>query len=233
MADESPKTARNWITAVGVGAVAGLTFWWLSGAVGLRQPAPSPTGGAFADPAQATGGTGMPDGAMSVRGAVTPDPTALRYVAAYQTGRWDDVIEVTCWMQERLLRVQMASADPSAREAARAKLRARLDQRSIEENQLRPEGVEDQYVFTADATIETLAVDEGRSDLERAVKNRTWFRVAYPERGRALRDDKGIPIRSLAVGVNVSVDGFVLKGNVIGNLDIDWDSMSSDWAGFG
>jgi len=216
--DEGQKSPRNWIAAAGVGIVAGLAFWWLSGSMGLRQrPAPTPV-------------EVLPDAPGATGDTVAADPAALGYVAAFQKAKWDDVIDVTCWMQERLLRVQMEHADPSERESARARLRERLDTHSLEENQLRAEGVEDQYVFTPDAVVVTVAVDEGQTKLERAVKSRTWFRVTYPERNRALRDDKGIPIRSVTVGVNVSADGFVLKSNVIGNLDIDWDSISSDWA---
>ena len=221
-----------------VGIVAGLAFWWLSGSMGLRQrPAPAPRevpsdipGGA-ADMAAAEAGTGglSPDVAAALGDTEIGDAAALGYVAAFQRAKWDDVIDVTCWMQERLLRVQMENADPSARESARTRLRERLDSHRLEENQLRAEGVEDQYVFTPDAVVVPVAVDAGQSKLERAVKSRTWFRVTYPERNRALRDDKGIPIRSVTVGVNVSADGFVLKSNVIGNLDIDWDSISSDW----
>ena len=224
---------------MGVGIVAGLAFWWLSGSTGLRQragpaalevPPNARTALGAAAAADPAAGEISPDAGVAIGHAATGDPAALRYVAAFQKAKWDDVIDVTCWMQERLLRVQMEHADPSARESARARLRERLDTRSLEENQLRAEGVEDQYVFTPDAVVVTVAVDEGQTKLERAVKSRTWFRVTYPARNRALRDDKGIPIRSVTVGVNVSADGFVLKSNVIGNLDIDWDSISSDWA---
>jgi hypothetical protein len=55
------------------------------------------------------------------------------------------------------------------------------------------------------------------------------MRVTYPSRRGALRDGKGIPIRSITVGVNVSTEGLALKANVIGNLDIDWESISYDW----
>jgi len=237
--DEGQESPRNWIAAVGVGIVAALAFWWLSGSMGLRQrPAPisvevlPDARGGVADMATAAPGTGgvSSDVPAAIGDGATADPAALLYVAAFQRAKWDDVIDVTCWMQERLLRVQMEHADPSARESARARLRESLDTRSLEENQLRAEGVEDQYVFTPDAAVVTVAVDEGQTKLERAVKSRTWFRVTYPQRNRALRDEKGIPIRSVTVGVNVSADGFVLKSNVIGNLDIDWDSISSDWA---
>ena len=237
--DRGQESPTSWIAAVGVGIVAALAFWWLSDSMGLRErPGPTPgevspdARGGVAQTARPDPGKGgvSPGVAAGTGDTMTADPAALLYVAGFQRAKWDDVIDVTCWMQERLLRVQMEQPYPSARESARARLRESLDARTLQENQLRAEGVEDKYVFTSEAVVVAVAVDKGQTDLERDVRSRTWFRVTYPERKRALRDDKGIPIRSVTVGVNVSADGFVLKSNVIGNLDIDWGSISSDWA---
>jgi hypothetical protein len=162
-------------------------------------------------------------------GSVAGNPAALRYAAAFQQDAWDDVVAVTCWMQQRLVRVQIETGSTAARDEARARLRERISDRRVEGNLLRPEGVEDQYVFVSGATVEPIGLDTGRAGLEQPTKDRTWMRVTYPSRRGALRDDKGIPIRSITIGVNVSTEGFALKANVIGNLDIDWESISYDW----
>jgi hypothetical protein len=46
---------------------------------------------------------------------------------------------------------------------------------------------------------------------------------------RDLRNQSGIPIRALRVGVNVSTDDCVPKAGVTGNLDIDRKSISHEW----
>ena len=132
-------------------------------------------------------------------------------------------------MQERLLHVQARDEGAETREAERVRLRTQLSGRTMAGNQLRPEGIEDQYVFVPGAAVETIAVDEGQPGLEPSAESRTWFKVTFAKRSQALRDSVGIPIRSIAVGVNVSPDGFVLKGSVIGNLDVDVDWISYDW----
>ena len=112
-----------------------------------------------------------------------------------------------------------------------ASLRRRSSQRLAEGNRLRPEGIEDQYVFAGGVTVTPVGIDAGRDDLERPVKDRTWVRVTFPDRSTALRDEAGLPIRSLVAGINVSEDGFVLKANVVGNLEIDADSIQTFWRG--
>jgi hypothetical protein len=104
-----------------------------------------------------------------------------------------------------------------------------LQESAPEGNQLRFEGIEDQYVFSPAATLEIAGTDGGRSDLERPAAYRIWILVTYPERRWALLDPDRLAIRSLRVGVNVTHDGFVLKANVIGNLDVQWDSLNYAW----
>ncbi|NIA12969.1 MAG: hypothetical protein GWP08_02725 [Nitrospiraceae bacterium] len=150
-------------------------------------------------------------------------------MSAFQSGEWNTVIEITRWMQERLLHVQARDGSPQAREAERMRLRKGLSERTMEGNQLRPEGIEDQYVFVPGATVKAIALDEGQPGLKPPAQSRTWFEVTFAKRSQALRDGAGIPIRSIAVGVNVSADGFVLKGSVIGNLDVDTEWIFYDW----
>ncbi len=188
---------RHWQRAALVAVVAGAAFWWWT------RPEPK------AAPSR---------GPVITRPA---NPIAVEYARAFQNDAWDRIIQRTCWMQERLVHAQVEGGTPAARDTAMAQLRERLSDRRIEGNRLRPEGVEDQYVFTRDADIEPLGADEGGATLERATKDRTWFRVAYPSPATALRDEEGQPIHALTVGVSVSEDGLVLKAGVIGNLDID------------
>lgn len=172
---------------------------------------------------------GTKPAAPTTPATVTPAPEAARYVAAMQAGRWDEVIDLTCWMQERLLRVHIQTDNPEMRAQARSELIRRLRDKTVEQNQLRPEGAEDGYVFAPQARVTAVGADMGRNDLERPVKNRTWYEVVYLERHRALRDMAGSPIHSLRVGINVSTDGYVLKAAVVGNVEIEWSSLRYDW----
>lgn len=192
----------SWVAAAGVGALTGLALWWyvVSPATVARPRSGNPeTTPAIVDIREAT---------------------ALRYAKAFQEGAWDDVIALTWWMQERLERVAVASSDPEAEEEARRVLRARLRERTVEGNQLRPEGIEDQYIFPAGARLEVVYVDDGHEDLAKPVEKRVWIRVIYPTLHEAPRDLKGDPIRFIVVGVSVSTDGFILKASVVGNLEI-------------
>ena len=217
------KSATRWILTAALGIIAGVGFWWWT--VPRTMPG---AGSARGIEGVSTPGVAEPGSASETSGVVG-NPVAVRYATAFQQGAWDEIVNMTCWMQQRLMRVQIESGSPVAREEARAELRKRVSNRYVEGNQLRPEGVEDQYVFVSDAMIELVGLDAGRPSLEQPTKDRTWMRVSYPSRRSALRDDKGIPIRSITVGVNVSTGDLVLKANVIGNLDIDRNSISYDW----
>lgn len=158
---------------------------------------------------------------------------ALRYARALQAGRADQVISMTHWMQERLKRVQLSSSAPADEETARAELRSDILLRSLEGNRLRPEGVQDKYIFAPGARFEVIGSDKrengGDDPLTRPVKERAWLRVVYPNAATALRDEMGRPIRSIVVGVNTSPEGYVLKAGVLGNVEIQYDTISLDW----
>jgi hypothetical protein len=161
------------------------------------------------------------------------DCRALRYARALQAGRVEQVISMTHWMQERLKRVQLSSSAPEDEETARAELRSDILLRTLEGNRLRPEGVRDKYIFAPGARFEVIGSDKrenGRDDpLTCPVKERTWLRVVYPNAATALRDEMGRPIRSIVVGVNTSPEGYVLKAGVLGNVEIQYDTISLDW----
>lgn len=154
---------------------------------------------------------------------------ALRYARACQSGDCDEIIGLTGWMRDRLRRSALETPGDEAQEAVRDELRARLQERTVEGNRLRPEGVEDMYVFAPGTQVEFVASDRGREDLSEVVRERVWLRVTYPAPDRALRDETGRPIRSIIVGVNVSAEGYIVKAGVLGNLDVDRDSISYAW----
>lgn len=211
------KRAKPYIVAILFGVSGGLVLWYWG------APSPEfflPKGqkarqGMGFDPARDRSG----DGGREAR----------RYASAIQSGRCDEVIAMTAWMQERLEYVRRTAADPNEEIRTREELCRKTQERRPEGNQLSLEGIEDVYVFLLDAEVEVVGVDEGRDDLEKPVEERTWLEVRYPSKFRALHDQSGYPIKSLVVGVNISADGYVLKAGFLGNLDIDFDSVSYRW----
>jgi len=154
-----------------------------------------------------------------------PADVAMRYVQACQDGAWDAVIKTTAWMCDRLNR---AAAD-NTREAAADELCEALRQRTAEGNRLRAEGIEDVYVFAPGAKVRVVRTDSGRDDLERSTRGRVWLELVYPVRDMAPRNQEGRAIRSLMAGLNVSDDGLILKASVVGNAEVDVDSIVDRW----
>lgn len=147
--------------------------------------------------------------------------SALRYADAIKNGRCEDVAGMTWWLQERLRNSGASAPDTDFCEE--------MKRRTPESNQITDGGIKDQYLFVPGVEIVAVKVDTGRKDLARSVAQRTWLRVQYPMKSQALRDEAGIPIRSLRVGVNMTADGYVLKAGVLGNLDIEWESLNYSW----
>jgi hypothetical protein len=144
-------------------------------------------------------------------------------------GAWDVVVKMTAWMRDRLDRVAATDASSAKRDAAVKELSDSLRQRTAEGNRLRSEGIEDVYLFAPGATVRLLRTDAGRTDLDRPVCGRAGWEVTYPTREKAPRDEKGRAIRSLAAGLNASCDGLILKAGVLGNAEIDVDSITYRW----
>lgn len=163
--------------------------------------------------------------------------TALRYARALQDGFCEEVIRTTAWMADRMHRVAIESSGQEAIDGEWDTLCEKAMERSIEGNVIRPEGVEDQYIFAPGVTFEVLGVDDGRDDLNRPVARRVWIRATFPRRQTAplaQADDspRMLAVRAVTVGVNLSRDDqLVVKAGVLGNLDIDMSSLSFDWPG--
>lgn len=161
----------------------------------------------------------------------SPEGIAWRYARAFQEGDWDFVLERTQWMRERLAHVAAQTGSPEAAAGTRAELAERLATRTPEGSQLAPEGIEDQYIFVPGAALRIAGSDAGAEDLEEPVARRVWLEVTYPDRLRAPRTGDGLPIQRLRAGVSVSHSGRILKGSVIGNLEIDEESLALIWNG--
>ena len=149
----------------------------------------------------------------------------MRYAKALQAGNCDEVVGLTAWMRQRLRNAESAGSGDTSTQTVRRELCDAIQDRAVEGNRLEPEGVEDRYVFAPGTELETLPADAGRSNLSKPVRERVWIRVTFPAPERALCDADGRPIRRVSVGVNVSLDGYVVKANVIGNLDVDRESI--------
>lgn len=161
---------------------------------------------------------------------------ALVYAKAVRDGQSEIAVRLTAWMNDRIRRVALEQSDPSAVTSTRAELCRRIEDRRVEGNLLRPEGIEDPYVFPPGAEIEAVGRDAGRDDLSAPVAERVWLRVTYPRRETAPlapvndRFTTLKPVRQWTVGVNLDrEDQVVLKASIIGNLEIDRESISFAW----
>lgn len=190
--------------------------------------------------AKATRDVGVPIDAPTVAAEPQPKPidggNALAFAKAFQANDCDEVIHLTSWMSDRLRRVALESSDPTKLESARKKLCEKILARPYEDNVLRTEGIEDQFIFAPGAQFEVVSKDEGRIDLGTAVAERVWIRVTYPRRETAplapiaegSPDMK--PVRQWLAGVNLSKENsLVLKASVQGNIEIRRDSAKFDW----
>lgn len=206
-----------YVVAILFGVTGGLALWYWgvpNEEMIRRQTEP---------PAQSAPSSG--DG-EALRSAGAP---ALRYATAWQQGNCDEIIATTWWMQERLLHVRKLTGDEEAVNIATNELCERIQQRLPEGNQLVTEGIYDQYLFSSDATCEVIRASTGRDDLAKPTKTAVWLRITYSTRQRAPRDRRGNPIRSLDAAINYAHDGYILKAGILGNAEIDWDSISLRW----
>jgi len=149
--------------------------------------------------------------------------TAMQYARACQNGAWDAVMDMTAWMRDRL---DCAGSGSEGRDAIKKELQASLARKTAEGNRLRPEGIEDVYLFAPTAMLRVVRTDSGRADLDRPACGRAWMEVVYPVRAQAPRDEQGRAIRKMVVGVNVACDELILKANVVGNMEVEPDSMA-------
>lgn len=221
MPEKRPNRGVRFLVAACVGALLGGGMGWaIIGFTRSINPVEE-TPVEAARPADTEAPAGMPEEPAG-------DP-AMRYARAMSEGDWAAVIAQTVWMQERLSYAALGGGGEAARAEAMQALEESLSDRLPVEAQLLPEGVEDKYVFSPGAELVWVGQDEGRQDLAFPAAHRTWIRVTYPNEKRALQDEVNLPIQSILVGVNVTEDGEVLKANIVGNLDINLESISYAW----
>lgn len=140
------------------------------------------------------------------------------------------MIGLTWWMQERLEFIRGGADQPDAAvEKAREALCEGIRDAIGGEPVLRAEGIEDGHVFTRHARFAVEGVTRAREDLAKPALAEVWMRIEYPNPGGAPRNAGGRPVKAMRVGVNVSADGYVLKAGVVGNLDVDYDSIAYHW----
>jgi len=147
--------------------------------------------------------------------------TAMQYVQELQQGQYEKALFRVAWVQERLARERAAKGNGDADNTV---LRALASAQAPTERSravLEQEGIEDTYIFVPRAEIVVAGADGGRIGLERPTAGRAWLAVSYPDPSNAPKDETGRPIRGLTVGLNLSEDGYVLKAEIIGNLEID------------
>ena len=154
--------------------------------------------------------------------AVANDDPGLQYIRALQSREYARTIALTEWMQTRI-----QQSPPESRPAIEAELLTSLQHRTPAENELRLEGLEDPYLFATGALIKPLATDPGRTDLDQPIHHRTWFEITYPDPATAPLGPTHQRLHTLRAALNISTTGLILKANVIGNAEIDPDTLTT------
>lgn len=176
--------------------------------------------------------TGKKNGIANTQEAeagITPgalEQVAIEYAEAYQAGKCGTIIDLTAWMQDRLAYAQ--EVQDLSYDAVRDELCVFASTRNPAGNRLSEAGIEDQYIFRPGSVIEFLGSDEGNRSLDEPVASRAWLHVTYDVERGAPMDAAGNTIGAITVGANVSEGGKVLKANVIGNLEIVFETITLD-----
>ncbi len=151
---------------------------------------------------------------------------AMAYVKAYQEGKWEDIIEQTLWIQERLKFVSNASNNDEGKILIEKQdIAKKIQNRDINNNYLTKEGVEDQYIFIPEAKVSIIGIDNKGPFTDKRIKEMVWLSVEYPKPSKALRNEKQIPIKSLVCSISINNDGKIVKSSIIGNVKIDYSSI--------
>ncbi len=149
----------------------------------------------------------------------------LVYIRAYQNDDWEKVIQKTLWITERLKKVYEETKSEDKVEEVENSIIKDISNRDINSNYVKKNGVEDQYLFTKEATIIPVAWDRAGPFDDERVKEKVWFLIEYPKPSVALRDERQLPIKSLIVALSVDNEGRIVKSNIIGNAEILRESI--------
>mgnify|MGYP001299663685 CR=1 FL=1 len=150
----------------------------------------------------------------------------MAYVKAYQEGKWEDIIEQTLWIQERLKYISKASNNDEEKILKeKQEIEKRIQSRDINKNYLTKEGVEDQYIFIPEAKVSIIGIDNKGPFTDKRIKEIVWLSVEYPKPSKALRNEKQIPIKSMVCTISINNEGKIIKSSIIGNVKIDYSSI--------
>lgn len=156
-------------------------------------------------------------------GQATQESLVHRYITAYQSQNCAEITACTEWIQERLN--PLGNDGITQFNAAQKKLCSELLSRKSGENQVEILGIRDIYLMPTTVTYKVMGADPGRQDLVLPVVERVWIAFEYPNQATAPQTPSGKTIRSLRAGINISTDNTILKGSIIGNWEIDRDSI--------
>lgn len=154
---------------------------------------------------------------------------AMAYVEAAIDCDCDGIIDRTEWMRARLDRLNESGASPDDIAADRASLCEDFCERDESGYEVVDEGVDDPYLFFPGVEYKFIGQDEGRDDLAVPVASRAWIALRFPSPTRCLKNPDGRAISGVTVGLNMTAEGLVAKAGVLGNTEIQWDSVRYSW----
>lgn len=148
------------------------------------------------------------------------------YIKAYQEEKWEEIIEQTQWIQERLSYInKISNGEQQKIQEEKEKIIKNIKERDINKNFLTKEGVEDQYIFIPEAKVNIIGIDDKGPFIDKRIKEIVWINIEYPKPSKALRNENQIPIKSLVCALSINSDGKIIKSSIIGNAKIDYSSI--------
>lgn len=165
----------------------------------------------------------------SVSPPVSADAAAAtEYVDAVIEGNCERVVQRTEWLQARKKSL-LDAGKPEAFAAEQARFCEGFFSRDAAGFAFAAEGIDDPYLFFPDVKYAVVGQDSGRPDLGVPVASRVWLEVSFPSPTRCLTDSDGRAISGLTVGLNLTPDGLIAKASVVGNAEIQWESLRYSW----
>lgn len=156
-----------------------------------------------------------------------PDHPIITYIRAYQNGNYEQIIQQTLWIQDRiqfLREIENKNDDEIQQEIKR--IVEQLKEKDINENFLTPNGVDDKYLFSSDSTIKVIDIQKNNTEEEDPrIKEKYYLKIEYHKPSTALRNEKQIPIQSLIAVISITENGKVVKTNIKGNAQIIANSI--------
>ncbi|GEM_PF-2848655 len=150
----------------------------------------------------------------------------MLYVRAYQEGKWDEIVEQTQWIQERIKFISNNGDNKQEKIINEKKeIIKKIQDRNINKNYLTKEGVDDQYIFLPEAKINIIGIDDKGPFIDKRIKETVFLNVEYTKPSKALRNEQQIPIKFLVCSLSVNSEGKIVKSSIIGNAKIEYSSI--------